>query len=236
MVSFAMFGLFFALPQYFQDVRGASPLGSGLRLLPMVAGMLVGMISGTRLKAPRVAITAGYLVMGAGMALGALTTLTSSTGYTLAWVALAGLGLGLVMPGAMGAALGVLGAERAGAGSALLTALRQVGSTIGVAVLGTVISNDYASGVARAAAGLPVQAAAAVKSSLGSGVAAAQQLGSSALLDTVRSSFVHGMSLMLWICGGIAFGCALLAVTVLRPRQADAATTAQAAADSLPTR
>jgi MFS transporter, DHA2 family, multidrug resistance protein len=235
LVSFVMFGMFFALPQYFQDVRGASPLGSGLRLLPMVAGMLVGMVSGTRLKAPRIAITVGFLLMATAMGLGALTTLTSSTGYTVAWVALAGLGLGLVMPGAMGAALGDLSAERSGAGSALLTALRQVGSTIGVAILGTVISNRYASGVASAAAGLSEQAAASVKAGVGSGVAVAQQLGSSELLDTVRTSFVHGMSLMLWICCGIGVGCALLAVTVLRRRQAAAgADAAGASAGSLP--
>ncbi|MGH3245133.1 MAG: MFS transporter, partial [Trebonia sp.] len=207
-VSFAMFGLFFALPQYFQDIRGASPLGSGLRLLPMVAGMLVGMVAGTRLKAPRIAITSGYLLMAAAMALGALTTLGSSTGYTIAWVALAGLGLGLVMPSAMSVALGALSAERSGVGSALLTALRQVGATVGVAILGTVISNAYSSGVAGATAGLPAQAAAAVRSSVGAGVAVAGKLGSTSLADTIRTAFIHGMDLMLWTCGGIALACA----------------------------
>jgi MFS transporter, DHA2 family, multidrug resistance protein len=235
LVSFVMFGMFFALPQYFQDVHGASPLGSGLRLLPLVGGMLVGMVTGTRLKAPRLLITVGYLLMAAAMALGALTTLGSSTGYALAWVGLAGLGLGLVMPAAMGAALGDLSAERSGAGSALLTAMRQVGSTIGVAVLGTVISNSYSSGVARAAAGLPAQAAAAVRSSVGSGVATAGKLGSAALAGTVRTAFVHGMDIMLWTCGGIAVGCALLAVAVLRTGKAPTdAGESEAAPDSLP--
>ena len=42
-----------ALPQYFQDVRGASSLGSGLRLLPMVLGMVIGMVIGTRLQSVR---------------------------------------------------------------------------------------------------------------------------------------------------------------------------------------
>jgi EmrB/QacA subfamily drug resistance transporter len=251
LVSFAMFGLFFALPQYFQDVRGADALGSGIRLLPLVGGMLVGMVAGTRLQAPRsgggtapagprIIVTAGYLLMAAAMALGALTTLSSSTGYVLAWVALAGLGLGLIMPAAMGIALGALSAERSGAGSALLTAMRQVGSTIGVAILGTVISNSYASGVASAAAGLPAQAAAAVRSSVGAGVAVAGQLGSSSLLDTVRSAFVHGMGLMLWTCGGIAVACALLAVVFLpkRPETGDVpgADTSSSAAGSLSVR
>jgi DHA2 family multidrug resistance protein-like MFS transporter len=231
LVSFAMFGMFFALPQYFQDVRGADALGSGLRLLPMVGGMLVGMVSGTRLSAPRrggraapagprTIVTAGYLLMAAAMAVGALTTLSSSTGYVLAWVALAGLGLGLVMPSAMGVALGALSAERSGAGSALITAMRQVGSTIGVAILGTVISNIYADQVAAAVAHLPAQTAAAVQSGVGGGTAIAVKLGDSALLDTVRNAFVHGMDVMLWTCGGIAVGCALLAVTFLRSPQA----------------
>jgi MFS transporter, DHA2 family, multidrug resistance protein len=251
LMSFAMFGMFFALPQYFQDVRGANALGSGIRLLPLVGGMLVGMVGGTRLTSPRrprdselaarpaagprTIVTAGYLLMAVAMGLGAFTTLGSSTGYTVAWVAVAGLGLGLVMPAAMGIALGALSAERSGAGSALLTAMRQVGSTIGVAVLGTVISTSYGSRVASAAAALPGQAAAAVRSSVGSGVAVAGQLGSSSLLDTVRSAFVHGMDLMLWTCGGIAVGCALLAVIFLRARRenGDAADTASSEAGSL---
>ena len=220
LLSFAMFGLFFTLPQYFQDVRGASPLGSGLRLLPMIVGMVGGMVAGNRLKMPRIAITAGYLTLAAGMVLGALTTLGSSTGYMIAWVALAGVGVGLVMPNAMSAALGDLSAERSGAGSALLTALRQVGTTVGVAVLGTVISTSYTSRLAGTTAGLPSSLAAAVRSSVGAGVAAAQHAGSASLLNEIRTAFVTGMDVMLWICCGIAAGCALLAAVVLKPRRA----------------
>jgi MFS transporter, DHA2 family, multidrug resistance protein len=243
LVSFAMFGIFFALPQYFQEVRGADALGSGIRLLPLIGGMLVGMVAGTRLAAPRNGgaapagprsiVTTGYLLMAAGMVLGALTTLGSSTGYVLAWVALSGLGLGLVMPAAMGVALGALSAERSGVGSALLTAMRQVGSTIGVAILGTVISNAYSRGVASSAAHLPAQAAAAVRSSVGAGVGVAGKLGSSSLLDTIRSAFVHGMDLMLWTCGGIAVGCALLAVLFL-PRRTRPQDAGDVTSDSVP--
>ena len=45
LVSFAMFGMFFALPQYFQDVRGADALGSGIGCCPLIGGMLVGMVA-----------------------------------------------------------------------------------------------------------------------------------------------------------------------------------------------
>ena len=53
LVSFAMFGIFFAMPLYFQEVRGVNAMGSGLRLLPMIGGMIIGMIGGTRLATPR---------------------------------------------------------------------------------------------------------------------------------------------------------------------------------------
>jgi DHA2 family multidrug resistance protein-like MFS transporter len=229
-LSFAMFGLFFALPQYFQDVRGASSLGSGLRLLPMVAGMVVGMVVGTRLQSvrggsdrapgrgamagPRAVITAGYLVIAVALALGAFTTLSSSTWFTLAWVAVSGLGFGLVMPAAMNVTLASLTAERSGSGSALISAMRQVGSVIGVAILGTLISNAYGSRVD--ATGLPAAAADLARTGVAGGVEVAHSLASTELLDSVRSAFVDGMDIMLWTCAGIALGCAMLAVILLR--------------------
>src|SRR5712692_1589534 len=53
LVSFALFGLVFAMPQYFLDVRGFDSLGAGLRMLPMIGGLAVGLIAGQRLQTPR---------------------------------------------------------------------------------------------------------------------------------------------------------------------------------------
>ena len=47
LASFAMFGIFFAMPQYFQEVQGANAMGSGLRQLPLIGGLVVGMIGST---------------------------------------------------------------------------------------------------------------------------------------------------------------------------------------------
>jgi EmrB/QacA subfamily drug resistance transporter len=224
MVSFAMFGLMFAMPQYFQEVLGANALGSGVRLLPLVGGMMVGMIAGTRLQSPRggrgplagakTVVAAGYLIMAAAMVLGALTTLSSSTGYAATWIAVAGLGLGFAMPSAMNVAIGALTAERSGSGSALLSAMRQVGATIGVAILGTLISNGYSAGVN--VHGLPAAVAAAAKSSVAGGVSVAEKLHAAALLGSVRTAYIDGMDVMLWVCGGIAVVSALLAIAFLR--------------------
>ena len=244
MVSFAMFGIFFAMPQYFQEVRGADALGSGLRLLPMIGGMVIGMIGGTRLASPRKAgdgtvrpplanakmlVTVGFTIMAVALGFGATTTLASGTGFAAAWFAVFGLGLGLAMPQAMNAALSALSPERSGSGSALISALRQVGATIGVAVLGTVLGSVYRGHLD--VTGLPAAVAAAAKSSVVAGVAVAHELGSVALLDSVRHAFVQGLDTMLWVCGGIALASAILALLFL-PRRADGA--AEPAAPGVP--
>jgi MFS family permease len=231
MVSFAMFGIMFAMPQYFQEVRGVNALGSGLRMLPMIGGMLAGMIGGTRLQSPRrnsaglpgeplagakTMVTAGFAVMAAALAAGAFTTVTSGTGFAAAWFAVAGLGLGTAMPSAMNAALGALSAERSGAGSALITAMRQVGATIGVAVLGTILGSAYRSHLVLT--GLPAAVSSAAKSSVAAGVAVAHTLRSAALLESVRTAFAGGLDIMLWTCAGIAIASAALALAFL-PRR-----------------
>ena len=236
MVSFALFGILFTVPQYFQDVRGTDALGSGLRQLPLVGGLLVGLALGGSLQTPRkdrasqpdaappaaragakVLATVGFTVMAAALAVGAFTTVSSGTSFAAAWLAVAGLGLGFAMPAALNAALGALSAERSGTGSALITAMRQVGATIGVAALGTVLASVYRSHLHLT--GLPTAVTAAVRSGVGPGIEAARKLASAPLLDSVRIAFVHGMDVMLWVCGGIALTSALLALAFL-PRTA----------------
>jgi MFS transporter, DHA2 family, multidrug resistance protein len=117
----------------------------------------------------------------------------------------------------MNAALSALSAERSGSGSALISALRQVGATIGVAVLGTVLDSVYRGHLAVAA--LPSAVASAAKSSVVAGVAVAHELHSAALLGSARGAFVQGMDAMLWACGGIGLASAILALIFL-PRRA----------------
>jgi MFS transporter, DHA2 family, multidrug resistance protein len=247
LVSFAMFGIFFAMPLYFQEVRGANALGSGLRLLPMIGGMVIGMIGGTRLASPRkgaagrpprgprsnakVLVTVGFTLMAVALGVGASTTVSSGTGFAATWFAVFGLGLGLAMPQTMNAALSALSAERSGSGSALITTLRQVGATIGVAVLGTVLDSVYRSHLA--VTHLPAAAAATAKASVVEGVGIAHRLGSAALLGSAHSAFVAGLDTMLWVCAGIALVSAVLAVIFL-PRRADGMSEAVPAGDTGP--
>ncbi len=245
LVSFALFGLVFAMPQYFLDVRGLDSLGAGLRMLPMIGGLALGLFGGQRLQTPRrrhagaaadspvspkLLVTVGFAIMAAALAVGAGTTVGSSTAFAAIWFAVTGFGLGVAMPTALNAAIGALSPARSGSGSALITAMRQVGGTIGVAVLGTILATVYRSHLHLA--GLPAAATGAIRKSVAAGVATAQAAGSHQLLDAVRVAYVHGLDVMLWVCSGIAIVSALLALAFLPGRPVPQAGQAAAADDA----
>ncbi|MFB9236207.1 DHA2 family efflux MFS transporter permease subunit [Plantactinospora siamensis] len=218
-VTFAMFGALFTLPQYFQAVRHADALGAGLRLLPVVGGLIVGARLAGRLAprtGPRAPVCAGLAVLAVGMAAGTTTGLATGYAMVAGWLAVTGVGMGLVLSGGMDAALGSLPPERSGAGSALIQALRQVGGTLGVALLGSVLNTAYRDHLALPGAPGPVVAA--VRESAPAGVLVASRLGDPALLIAVRSAFVSGMTATLWVCAAVALAGAALAALFLPGR------------------
>jgi MFS transporter, DHA2 family, multidrug resistance protein len=217
--SFAMFGLLFALPQFFQAVEGQDALGTGARLLPVIGGLMVGARIAGRLVSrtgAKVIVAIGLALMAAALVAGAATGPGTGYGYVAVWVTAAGLGLGFALPPSMNAALGALSADRSGVGSGLLLAMRQVGSAVGVAMLGTVLNAGYRDQVD--VAGLPAAAAESVRDSASVGVAVADKLGDPALLDSVRAAFVHGMDLSLVVAAAVALAGAVLALVFLPSR------------------
>ncbi|MFD0714061.1 DHA2 family efflux MFS transporter permease subunit [Paenibacillus sp. GCM10027626] len=217
LISFIMFGLLFVLPQFFQGVQGTDALGAGLRLLPLVGGLVIGSKAADAIQQKMgawAAMAGGFVLLAAALTLGANTSITDGYGLSAVWITISGLGIGLVLPAAMDMALSALTAERSGVGSALIMALRNVGGTIGVAVLGTVLSRSYRGTLD--VTGLSEQAAEAVQRNVAAGAAIARQLNSLPLLTQVQNAFVFGMGRLLWICGGIAAVGLLLVVLYLR--------------------
>ncbi len=218
----AMIGVLFTLPQYFQGVRGTDAMGSGLRLLPLIGGLLLGSLPAAQVArrvGAKVTVAFGFVVLAAGLALGATTDLQSGEGFLAAWTAIVGIGMGLTMATATSAALAELSDERSGIGSAVLQACNKTGGPLGTAILGSVLSSAYLARVDLA--GLPDAARSAARGSVFGGVAVAQRLDSSALLGSVRGAFVHGMDVALLVSVAIALTGALLAVLFL-PRGATA--------------
>lgn len=198
-VSLSMMGVLFVVPLYLQSVLGHDAFGTGIRVIPMVVGLMVGGLGGERLLRVlglRVIMPLGLLVLAAGLTAGALTDVSSAYGATAGWLSIVGVGVGLAMVPAMDGVLAVLPEDRTGAGSGTLQALRQVGGAFGVAGLGSLLSAVYTGALP---AGAPKAAA--------DSVAAAVRLGDPALAAAAGRAFVTGMDAVLGVC-------ALLALTV----------------------
>jgi MFS transporter, DHA2 family, multidrug resistance protein len=218
LVSFALFGLLFAAPLYFQVVRGTDAQGSGIRLLPLIAGLLVGGAVADRLAARAGAsriVALGFLLLAGGLALGATTSVATGDAQAVAWIALSGLGLGLVLPTTIDAALGAVSDDKSGVASGVLQALRMVGGSLGAAILGALINATYRDQLEQAVS--PALARPARESAV-AGIDAANATDSAPLLDAVREAFVSGMNLTLWVSAALMIVGGLLAL-VLRPRQ-----------------
>ena len=208
----ALIGVLFTLPQYFQGVLGANAMGSGLRLLPLIGGLVVGAVPAAQIVrrvGAKVVVALGFAMLASGLLTGSATSVTSSGTFVAAWMALAGAGMGLATATATSAALSELSEQQSGVGSAVLQALNKTGGPLGTAILGSVLSSTYIAHLALT--GVPAAAATAARQSIFGAAAAAAQIHSSALLDSARAAFVSGMDLALIVSGAVALAGVLLA-------------------------
>lgn len=218
-LTLALIGLIFALPQYFQAVLGVDPEGSGLRLLPLVGGLLIGLAPSRALAVRlgiKLTVVCGFVVLAAGLALGATTTTASGTGFAVLWTAVSGVGTGVVMATVASAALAEITPDRAGVGSAVLQAVKGVGAPLGAAVLGSVLAAGYRGRLDLTA--LPGSAADAVRTNVFGGLQVARRMHDPALAENVRAAFVHGVSSSLLVSMGVAVAGAVLALLFLPGR------------------
>lgn len=173
----------------------------------MMGGLLVAARGGAPLVkryGPRPVIVAGLVVLAGSAFLGSTTGTGDGYGSVAVWLSLSGVGFGLAIVPAMEAALGQLPVDRAGSGSGLLQTLRQTGSAVGVAILGSVLAAGYTGRLSTDA--LPPAAAHAARSS----VIAAHALADPALSTSADAAYIHGMDLTLLVCGGAALAAAVL--------------------------
>jgi len=217
LVTFGMLGLLFVEPQYLQFVAGHDPLATGIRLLPLIGGLVVGAPTGERLAARvgyRVPVSAGLAALAAGVGVGATTDVASGYGFVAAWLAIAGLGIGMALAPAMDAVLDALPTEQAGSGTAITMTLRQTGGALGVALLGSLLAEGYTGRVNTA--GLPAEAAAAARESIAGALAAAARIGEPSLAVSANAAYLHGMSLVL-IATAVTAGVSALLTGLLLP-------------------
>jgi MFS transporter, DHA2 family, multidrug resistance protein len=220
---FVGFGALLFTAQYLQLVLGLSPLEAGLWSLPSSAGFILGSMA-TPLLVRRAAPVA---VMAAGLALaavgfGLLTQLPSSSGLPLLVTGsvIFSLALAPVDTLATDLAVGAAPPERAGAASAITETSAEFGGALGIAILGVIGTAVYRAQMAEAVpAGVPDQAAAAARDTLGGAVAVAGQLPErvgAALLEVAREAFTQGLHLAAAVSAAASLAFAILVVVLLR--------------------
>jgi len=220
-VTFGLLGLLFVLPQYLQAVRGDDALDTGVRLLPLMAGLVVGTKLGEIVSArvgARIPVCLGLGVTAVGLALGALTTVGSGYGWVATWLSITGVGVGWALTPAMDAVVGELPPLRSGAGMSITMTLRQVAGALGVAVLGSLSSAAYTGRLTTA--GRPAAVAAAARDSVNGAVAVARRLNDAALLVGARTAYVHAMVVVLLTCAAVMVVGAALTGMFLPARSA----------------
>ncbi|WCD99126.1 DHA2 family efflux MFS transporter permease subunit [Streptomyces sp. HUAS 31] len=216
LVTFILTGLLFVLPPYLQAVLGHDALGTGVRLLPMMGGLLVASRLAPKVVArfgARAAVSAGLVVLAFAGFLGSRTTVDSGYGFVALWLTITGLGFGLSLIPAMNGGLSALPRDRAGSGSGLLMTLRQVGGAIGIALLGSLLAGAFRDRLD--VTGLPAGAADTAGESVVAAHLVAERAGSAELAASANSAYVHGMGIVLLVCGIAALVSALLAAAFL---------------------
>jgi EmrB/QacA subfamily drug resistance transporter len=229
---FALFGMIFLMTQYLQLAQGRSAIETGLIMLPLAFGLVIG--SGLSHKinlkvgTPRQLFGAMIVV---ALVIGSVALWQPDTPV---WVValfffVLPLGMGNVMAPGTQVVMSAVPDAKAGVGSAMNDLNRQVAGALGVAVIGSVSSSVYSSKVESATTGLSPQAADAATDSIGGavGVAAHLHAGAGDALTTAASTaFTDALGLALLVGSGVALVGAVLVKRYLPDTRRPAATAA----------
>ena len=229
---FALSGFIFLVVQYFQIVKGYTPLGTGVRLLPVAGSVAVTSVVGTKLAVRvgnKVIVGAGLLLFATGLFWA--STASGSTTYLVivGQMVFLGSGMGLTSAPATEAIMGAVPAAKAGVGSAVNDATRLFGGTLGVAVVGSVATSLYTSRlVSELPPGVPGRAESGAKGSVGGAIIASHQLsklgfGQAAhgLAHSATNAFLYSLAGGCRVVGAVTIVGAVVAIAFLpaRPRQ-----------------
>ncbi|MFB9315317.1 MFS transporter [Nocardioides plantarum] len=218
---FALFGFIFLITQFFQFTRDYSALGTGLRILPVATCIALASIVGANL-APRIGtkavVSTGLAMLGASFLW--ISTIAVDTSYATTIVpqmVLMGLGIGLISTPATESIMQVLPPARAGVGSAVNDATRELGGTLGVAVIGSLFASLYADRLDLLLTG-KVDGATLdqAKESVGFGDALAARVPG--VESAVNAAFLDGLSAATVVIGLLCLVAAALAVVALPGR------------------
>jgi EmrB/QacA subfamily drug resistance transporter len=225
---FVLFGFTFLVTQYFQFVRGYDTLESGLRTLPFAlgAGVTAPIAARAALKfGTKRIVSLGLLNMSIGLIIiGTQDENAAYFGPIIVSMLFLANGLALVTSPATDAVMGELPREKAGIGSAVNDVSREVGGTLGVAIVGSVFASLYGPRLGELIKdfGMPAEAVELAKESAGAGFAVAQMAPTeeavAALRGAVSDAFMYGFRTSCFVAAGMALLGSLFATRFLPAR------------------
>jgi fucose permease len=220
--GFGLFGVMFILTPYIQIVLGNDAQATGIKLLPLIGGVIVGAGIGNVLAArlgARVGISAGLALTAAALVGFSQIGANPSFGSVAAALAVIGIGIGIALPTTLDVILGTLPPSQTGAGSALTRALQQIAATFGVAILGSILNNAYQAQIGPHLASLPSQAREIALSSIAGAHAIAAHLPApigTAVVRAANEAYTQGMAEVMLISAGFVLATAI-AVAIFLP-------------------
>jgi EmrB/QacA subfamily drug resistance transporter len=228
MVMFSLAGSMFFVSQYMQTILGYDTLTAGLGTLPVAAGLIVV----APLSAPVSKRIGIKFTVALGIGIAALSLLFMGSTYKVdtpyviiaAGQLLLAAGMGLAMAPATNSIMSAIPANKSGIGSAMNDTTRELGTALGVAVLGTFMNTTYINGVQgglKLIPGFPKELLDAVSSSIQAAhaIAALPQVPKfmgGLIISTANQSFVNGMTHAM-IVGAIIMACSATFVLVTLP-------------------
>jgi EmrB/QacA subfamily drug resistance transporter len=213
-VGFAMFGALAYLPQYMQVVRGISPTLSGLRLLPMMLGLLLTSIGTGQLVSRwgryKIFPMVGTAVITVGLYLLSRMGTTTSFWLVSLYLFVLGVGIGASMQVLVIAVQNAVDYKDLGAATSGATFFRSIGGSFGTAVFGAIFANELVGDLRRALHGVPLPRG--ISAASGASPAVIQHLP-----HAIRSGYVsgyaqalHSVFLFAAPVGALAFGLTFL--------------------------
>lgn len=217
-VNLVLFGVLFVVPSYVETVLGNNAVRGGLMPMPLAIAAVAGsLLAAGALRHPRVQgwVLPGALVtVGLGLAVATRTTMSSGAAPMVCGLAVAGIGLGLAQSFGISTAMDAVPDDADGAGAALLSTVRQLGSVLGIALLGSIAGSAYTHGVGTLPPALSDTARHAIRDTVSSAHAVLARVPggeAGAVLDQVDGAYIHAMNLVLTGCAAVSVVVALVA-------------------------
>jgi EmrB/QacA subfamily drug resistance transporter len=222
--SFALFGAIFVMTQFLQFAKDYTPLEAGAAMVPLAFGLMLGATRATKaaeLVGTKRVVAAGLIGLGATLTTALLWTPDMPYWPIGLWFFFGAVSMGCIMGPATGSVMGAVPKEKSGVASAMNDVTRQVGGSLGTAVIGSLITSLYSSRIADTAAALPAGAESAVKDSIGSADAVAATLPAdqaASLAHSAAVAFTDALGIGLCAAATAAFVAAVVVIRRLPAR------------------